>query len=145
MMDFNNPGSRDIPAPTPVLRPSQTFATIDVQLYSDPGMASTSTPVLYAECEEYDTRPLSPSIQRRNLSPRSPRSPVSPESARPLYNSQGSPFEARSNKSAAASEYEIKWAKTQAKQSLEYMTKQLYPRLLYAFSDVVVIVLKGSR
>jgi hypothetical protein len=145
MMDFNNPGSPDIPAPTPVPRSSQTFANINVQIYSDPRMASTSTPVLYAECEEYDTWPLSPSTQRRNLSPRSPRSPASPGSARPLHSAQGSPREARSNKSAAASEYEIKWANTQAKQSLEYMTKQLYPRLLYAFSDVVVIVLRDSR
>ena len=43
------------------------------------------------------------------------------------------------------SEREITWADTNIKQSREYAVTNLYPRLLYTFSDVVVFVLKNPR
>jgi hypothetical protein len=44
-----------------------------------------------------------------------------------------------------SSEREITWATTSEKQTREFAVTQLYPRLLYTFSDVVVFALKNPR
>lgn len=43
------------------------------------------------------------------------------------------------------SEREIKWATTSETQSRQFWVTQLYPRLLYTFSDVIVFVLRNPR
>lgn len=54
-------------------------------------------------------------------------------------------FERKVQKLHHTSERDITWADTNAKRSREYMVTNLYPRLLYTFSDVVVFVLKNPR
>lgn len=48
-------------------------------------------------------------------------------------------------RSRYSSHRSIAWAKTPQTKKREYTVAQLYPRLLYTFSDVVVFVLRNPR
>lgn len=48
-------------------------------------------------------------------------------------------------KNRHGSERDIVWAVTPETKKREYAVTQLYPRLLYTFSDVVVFVLRNPR
>lgn len=39
----------------------------------------------------------------------------------------------------------IEWANTEESRQREYAVRELYPRLLYTFSDVVVFVLRNPK
>ncbi len=56
-----------------------------------------------------------------------------------------SSFERKAMRAQHTSEREILWADKPAKQSREFAVTNLYPRLLFTFSDVVVFVLKEAR
>jgi hypothetical protein len=43
------------------------------------------------------------------------------------------------------SKHVIKWANNPEKCKREFAVKNLYPRILYAFSDIVVFVLRNDR
>lgn len=54
-------------------------------------------------------------------------------------------FQRKIRKKHHSSQREITWANTEEKRSRQFAVMNLYPRLLYTFSDVVVFVLKNAR
>lgn len=117
------------PYPTPVvasmLQPNQTTSA-DVHLYSDPLTYGERTPLLYADCEGFtggETLPVGAIENRRqSLDPTAFSPRLTPGKMRELY-----------------------WAKTPEKRAREFVVANLYPRILYTFSDVVVFVLRNAK
>lgn len=99
--------------------------TGDVHLYADPTSYHTSRPVLYADSEGLDGGEALPRGVRHRTSQFVKRS-------RKLL------------KNRKITRRLIKWA-VDSKKKREYTVMQLYPRLLYTFSDVVVFVLRNPR
>lgn len=104
----------------------------DVHLFADPITFETERPTLYADCEGMEGgegltygaqtlfRKRAGSINKIRKTP-------------PWHLTRG----CRSRN--------VTWADTEDTQSREFMVKELYPRLLYTFSDVVVFVLRNAK
>ena len=114
----------------------------NVHLYADPHTISTGTPVLYADCEGLEGGEGAPKAeafksQERSLEKFSPRffpSELSTSKRERLY---------RKGKGAPR---KIAWALgDKEKSKREYAVTELYPRVLYTFSDVVVFVLRNPK
>lgn len=104
----------------------------DVHLYLDPRTANSEAPILYADCEGLEGGEREPLGAWRNTKDRS------------TYNQAGSiggNFEHLQHASAR----EITWATTNERRSRGFAVTNLYPRLLYTFSGVIVFVLKNPR
>ena len=114
----------------------------NVHLYADPHTISTDTPVLYADCEGLEGGESAPKAeafksQERSLEVYSPRGFPSESSARKR--------ERRYRKGKGAPR-KIAWALgDKEKSKREYAVTELYPRVLYTFSDVVVFVLRNPK
>ncbi len=105
----------------------------DVHLYSDPQTSKSNNPILYADCEGLEggeREPLGARLKKKEKASKIGRIDS---------------FEKKVQKAQHTSEREITWADTNAKRSREFAVTNLYPRLLYTFSDVVVFVLKNPR
>ena len=105
----------------------------DVHLYSDPQTSKSNNPILYADCEGLEG------------GEREPLGAVRKRKDKPSKIGRVDSFEKRMKNFHHTSEREITWADTNAKRSREFAVTNLYPRLLYTFSDVVVFVLKNPR
>jgi hypothetical protein len=110
----------------------------DVHLYCDPRTSETQYPVLYADCEGLDG---------------GAREPMGAKSRR-RYKRDGSGHEHKKRthsfvkhirRKHNTSEREVLWATTDEKRSREYHVRNLYPRLLYTFSDVIIFVTREAR
>ncbi|KAL4757187.1 uncharacterized protein BDW70DRAFT_171583 [Aspergillus foveolatus] len=104
----------------------------DVHLYSDPVSWATETPILYADCEGLDggeREPLGVKIRkvRRRIA----------NHAVPDH------FEIKARHNTTTRD--LLWATTERTKSREYVVRNLYPRLLYTFSDTIVFVTKNPR
>jgi len=108
----------------------------DVHLYKDPESNDTSTPIFYADCEGLqggDGTPLGSASSQKTLS----------------VQASGS----RGNTSQKVIKYvtgklrQLFWLKVDAPERIdrEFIVENLYARILYTFSDVIVFVLKESR
>lgn len=101
----------------------------DVHLYMDPRTAGTQGPLLYADCEGLEggeREPLGAKFRKKrqkavDLKGKSPKT------------------------SRIISERELRWANGPLERSREFAVTNLYPRLLYTFSDVIVFVLRNPR
>ncbi|KAK3718817.1 hypothetical protein LTR37_004733 [Vermiconidia calcicola] len=82
--------------------------------------------ILYADCEGFEGDEKTPLGARPKKRPYSESCPVQPEFA-----------QARS--------WPIEWASTEESRQREFAVRELYPRLLYTFSDVVVFVLRNPK
>lgn len=105
----------------------------DCHLYADPQTSVSQHPILYADCEGLDggeREPLGASSRRRDKVKNLGR-----------VNS----FEKRLHRIFHTSQRDITWANTPAKRTRAFAVSQMYPRLLYTFSDVIVYVLKDAR
>lgn len=98
----------------------------DVHLYADPGTSNTNRPILYADCEGLQGGELLSGAAR------STRNRGMPSALRGIV-----------GKSLASSRH-IKWVNSSETRQREYAVMELYPRLLYTFSDVV-FVLRNTR
>ncbi|KAL3422984.1 hypothetical protein PVAG01_04731, partial [Phlyctema vagabunda] len=109
----------------------------DVHLYADPKSYLTDNPILYADCE---------GLSGGEREPKGARSKILRRMAQetPQRKSTTRSFE-RNRRNLRHSEREIKWASTPETRTRQFSVTQLYPRLLYTFSDVVVFVLKNPR
>lgn len=113
--------------PTPMVgAPGVTEPTSeDVHLYLDPITALSEAPILFADCEGLlggEREPMSMKLRRRaNKSATSTSLP------------------------STISERELAWAESTTLRSRQFAVTNLYPRLLYTFSDVIVFVLKNPR
>ena len=109
----------------------------DVHLYSDPRTYFTDFPILYADCEGLEGGEIEPMAAKAKRD-------INPVSDFGHTRRPGS-FQKRLRKKYHSSRREITWATTPEKRSRQYSVTNLYPRLLYTFSDVCVFVLKNSR
>jgi hypothetical protein len=97
----------------------------DVHLYADPITAVSEAPLFYADCEGLlggEREPLSTRLKKSLMKASQSESQQSP-----------------------ISERELEWADTANRRSRQFAVTNLYPRLLYTFSDVIVFVLKNPR
>jgi len=126
LIDLRLTGDEAWPTPvvggTGVIEPTSE----DVHLYADPVTAITEGPIFFADCEGLSG---------------GEREPISAKVRRQLKKTNG----ANTNLPQPISERELGWADTNSLRSLEFAVTNLYPRLLYTFSDVIVFVLKNPR
>ncbi|KAH0558950.1 hypothetical protein GP486_004425 [Trichoglossum hirsutum] len=99
----------------------------DVHLYADPTTFEGDFPIFYADSEGLEGGEMLPMSERL-------RGAVGADRAG-----------GRAKKAHYSSERPITWATTGDKQSRQYAVANLYPRLFYTFSDVVVFVLDNPR
>jgi hypothetical protein len=120
----NNPLSTST-FPSPVVGPriGAIPTSADVHLYPDPLTFNTPAPLLYADCEGLDAGDVPPRATTFRRSRRDVRREII-SGGRKRY---------------------LEWADTDEKRSRRFTVAELYPRLLYTFSDVVVFVLKNAR
>jgi energy-coupling factor transporter ATP-binding protein EcfA2 len=112
----------------------------DVHLYSDPATYATEYPMLYADCEGLEGGENIPmAVQYRNSA-----SGVQKEKSRDEH----APKEHRKRRMVSKGfhvvQKDIKWANSDTFKR-QYAVTELYPRLLYTFSDVVVFVLRNAK
>lgn len=128
----------------------RTATTGDVHIYADPSSAFSTTPLLFVDCEGLNGGEAMPKQLRHHQS-QDPRlgtrstTPASPPPYEPTTSSEGSDHGRRYVRSRHSSKRTIAWAKTPQTRKREYAVSQLYPRVLYTFSDVVVFVLRNPR
>lgn len=134
LVTFKKAGSdySDLSAPVVGLAGRDVPTSEDVHLYPDPATVYSSSPLLFADCEGLDGGEREPVGTRfRKARPTSPdvRIRQSVASGRPLY----------------ISTRELQWADDSTKRTRNFAVANLYPRLLFSFSDTVVFVLKNPR
>lgn len=120
----------------------------DVHLYADPGTYDKQLPRLYADCEGMDGGDKIPAgaHYQENVFPPSksnPRSGVN--GVKSTYGALKSTSTKKLQKSYKTVKRDLHWANTPDKCRREFSVKNLYPRVLYAFSDIVVFVLRNDR
>lgn len=131
------------PFQTPVVGSSTSIqpTSEDVHLYADPWTSSSDAPILYADCEGLlggDRAPLAAALKQRLYRPMA----STPITSSPIAGSPQS-VDDDVNRRLIVYEREITWDTQHS--SRQFAVKNLYPRLLYIFSDVVVFVVKNPR
>ena len=130
---MDNPAVGSMPGaafyPTPVVGSAGAHVPTseDVHLYLDPRTADGESPLLLADCEGLEggeRDPVGALLKFRN------RDTGEGRFSRALK---------------IISERELRWADTTKHRSRNFAVENLYPRLLYTFSDVIVFVLKNAR
>lgn len=112
----------------------------DVHLYGDPQTYNGEYPMLYADCEGLEggeTLPMS--AQYRGT----PIIPKEKDKRAPSYAEHRKRH--KIGKVARSTQRNIKWADSPEKSKRQYAVTELYPRLLYTFSDVIVFVLRNPK
>jgi hypothetical protein len=104
--------------PSPIVghQEDATATSVDVHLYADRNSFSTLNPMLYADCEGLDAGEELPRASRR--------------------------ARRRDHISGGRIRY-LDWADREDRNTRGFIVSELYPRLLYTFSDVVVFVLRN--
>lgn len=128
------------PSPITSLANSNLPTSGDVHLYSDPATSGEACPMMYADCEGMEGGENVPQGARFKLKDgvATPSSLLS----NPSHNTQ---FRKLIRRRAGNLTRDLAWATNPDSQKREYAVTQLYPRLLYTFSDTVVYVLKNSK
>ncbi|KAI1468230.1 FabD/lysophospholipase-like protein [Daldinia caldariorum] len=124
--DFTAPEGSNYYAPVTSSSHDRISTTGDVHLYADPSTLYSSHPLLLVDCEGLSGGEAIPKQLR--------------------HHSQTS--NAGSGNTSARRHCltrKILWADTPHTQKREFTVSQLYPRILYTFSDVVVFVLRNPR
>ncbi|QDS77599.1 hypothetical protein FKW77_001922 [Venturia effusa] len=118
----------DILFPTPVVGATGGHlpTSEDVHLYLDPRTANSMSPVLFADCEGLEG---------------GEREPTGAKLRKKRKHEEGR----FAGAIKAISEQEITWADSPRTRTREFAVTNLYLRLLYTFSDVIVFVLKNPR
>lgn len=113
----------------------------DVHLYADPCTISTETPLLYADCEGLEGGESAPRTELFRTQDRA--SEMTSTNASPLHSPQKLN---RLYKKGHSVSRKLSWASgDKEKSKREYAVTELYPRVLYTFSDVVVFVLRNPK
>jgi hypothetical protein len=105
----------------------------DVHLYLDPRTADGQAPVLFADCEGLEggeREPVAARLKRIRRSEKTEDGRIASKISRAVK---------------IISERELLWADGPRTRTREFAVTNLYPRLLYTFSDVIVFVLKNPR
>ncbi|KAK7452493.1 hypothetical protein Landi51_04381 [Colletotrichum acutatum] len=150
------------PSPVTSSNNDRLPTTGDVHLYADPMSYNTQAPVLYADCEGLDGGEAVPAGLRHRTKGKEEALGILNDvtnvmgktglgrSSKPSTASRSSGVidtssKRKFGKSRYASQRDLEWAITPETKKREYAVTQLYPRLLYTFSDVVVFVLRNPR
>ena len=114
----------------------------NVHLYADPHTISTGTPVLYADCEGLEGGESAPKAEAF----RSQERTFDINAQRAFPSEFSSRKRERRYRRSHGVPRKIKWALgDKEKSKREYAVTELYPRVLYTFSDVVVFVLRNPK
>ncbi|KAK6860680.1 hypothetical protein PG995_004316 [Apiospora arundinis] len=137
LIDFGLNGLGFFPTPVVGPRGAHLPTSEDVHLYLDPRTCDSPGPLLYADCEGLEggeREPLGAKFRRLRRAHKNNPSEVEAEA------------EAQASKaSKIISERELEWASESRTRSREFAVTNLYPRLLYTFSDTIVFVLRNPR
>ncbi|KAF2188984.1 hypothetical protein K469DRAFT_684250 [Zopfia rhizophila CBS 207.26] len=112
----------------------------DVHLYGDPRTYFSEYPMLYADCEGLEGGENIPMSAQYCNSPL-----VSNERERKSHSNQDHRKRHKIARVARGPPRDIAWANSPEKQKRQYAVTELYPRLLYTFSDVIVFVLRNPK
>ena len=128
--------------PTPIpgsVRNENVPTSGDVHLYADPATYLGPYPLLYADCEGLEGGENNPvAIRHRGDDHRVEK--------RLRAGSDGDRKDTKKRwKMPRGSQRDIAWATSPETKKRQYAVTQLYPRLLYTFSDVIVFVLQNSK
>lgn len=152
------------PSPVTSSHNDRVPTTGNVHLYADPMSYDTQEPLLYADCEGLDGGEAVPAALRHRLKGKEEAAlggvlndatnamsktglgrPRKPSNASQSPASIGTCSRKKFKSFPFASERGLSWAVTPKTEKREYAVTQLYPRILYTFSDVVVFVLRNPR
>jgi hypothetical protein len=134
LIDFASNGKQTYSTPVIGSRTDHFPTSEDVHLYLDPSTAASNRPILLADCEGLDggdREPIGASLKSR----------FRKEDEQIARNDDG--FFKRQRVSY---ECALQWSMIGPKtRSRGFAVTHVYPRLLYAFSDVIVFVLRNHR
>lgn len=134
LIQFNQFSGRDqnFPSPVPGITGRDIPTSEDVHLYADPLTVGTENPIFYADSEGLDggeREPLAATL-RKTREKRESESFGSESDYLPTRN---------------YTEREVLWVTSKTRRTRQFAASQLYPRILFAFSDVVVFVHRNPR
>ncbi|KAI9896896.1 hypothetical protein N3K66_007918 [Trichothecium roseum] len=133
--------------PTPIAslpQKNHVTTTGNVHLYAEPATFYTQTPRLYADCEGLEGGEALPMGLRHLNLPRSDRlgNNMPPQARHRLPNEA----KRKLKRTCHRSQRLVLWTQQHdIKKKREFLVTNLYPRLLYTFSDTVVFVLRNPR
>ena len=134
LIDFASNDKQTYSTPVIGSRTDHLPTSEDVHLYLDPRTASTKRPILLADCEGLDGGDREPVGSRLKARFR--------KEDEHIARNDDNAFK----RQRVAYECELQWSVTGSKtRSRGFAVTHVYPRLLYAFSDVIVFVLKNHR
>ncbi|KAF3185778.1 hypothetical protein TWF788_003827 [Orbilia oligospora] len=134
---------------TPVVQSAACFSTVptsgDVHLFCDPHTCNLDNrhPMLYADCEGLEggeRTPLGSKTHKREKIRK-----LVPERLAEAGRDAKSRFSRRGKRMKQNSRRELEWAVDDATKRREFIVSELYPRILFTFSDVVVFVLRETN
>jgi hypothetical protein len=134
LIQFNQLTGRDqgFPSPVPGINGRDIPTSEDVHLYADPLTKDSENPIMYADSEGLDggeREPLAATL-RKTREKRESESLGSESDYLPSRN---------------YNEREVLWMTSKMKRTRQFAATQLYPRILFGFSDVVVFVHRNPR
>lgn len=140
-MKKNQTNKPHFPSPLPgSVNDDHVPVSANVHLYADPDSFLTDAPILYADCEGLEGGERAPKAEAFKLQD----SALEPGTQR--RGSLETKFRRKLQKKGHRVSRNLSWATgDKEKSKREYAVTELYPRLLYTFSDVVVFVLRNSK
>lgn len=109
----------------------------DVHLYSDPATYLGRLPILYADCEGLEGGENTPlGVRYRE---------TDSTKTRKRSESNADQYYKRRHRVMRGPPRDIAWANSPETRKRQYAVTELYPRLLYTFSDVIVFVLRNPK
>ncbi len=141
-MKVNSAAKARFPSPVVGSVNDNIPVSADVHLYADPHTISTDTPLLYADCEGLEGGESPPKTDQYKMQDRDPESGFTRGSLSSPSPRTREKIVKKSNKVSR----KISWAMgDKEKSKREYAVTELYPKVLYTFSDVVVFVLRNPK
>lgn len=141
-MKTNSTSKAKFPSPVVGSVNDNIPVSADVHLYADPNTISTNKPLLFADCEGLEGGESPPKTEVYKMQDRASENCFphgNPSSSGPRKHGK---LIKKSNKISR----KISWAiGDKEKSKREYAVTELYPKVLYAFSDVVVFVLRNPK
>jgi hypothetical protein len=117
----------------------------NVHLYADPATKYSSRPLLYADCEGLQGGEITPGAVK-SKDGHLIRSQKHSGHISGHISGHRLPTAIRGTvEKVKAMSRGLSWANTPERREREFAVTELYPRLLYTFSDVIVFVLRNSR
>lgn len=133
LIEFAMEGTGNYATPVVGTRDAHLPTSEDVHLYLDPRTADGDAPLLLADCEGLEGGEREPQGFQFRKQRRNAKNQEVDETGR------------ISRAIKVISERRLIWASESGTRSRQFAVTNLYPRLLYTFSDVIVFVLKNPR